>query len=505
MGLFTVTYFAATYNLAAQKPFWFDELLTYNIAAMPTAGDVWRAWLQADDAMPPLVHFATHLSGSTLGFSHVTARLPAMVGFWLLCLCIFIFLRRRVCPMLALVGMLLPVTVPLVYSYAYEARAYGMVLGFCGAAVVCWDLASDARWRRVALLGLPIFLAGAIAAHTFAILVVVPLALAELARTLERRHVDWVVWMGLVAATLVILPVNPVVAHLRRSPNLAQFSVGRRANVPEVMEVWNQLLSTPANLLGLLALICIWRDRASPADDPSLPAAPGRQPSPADWVLIIGLMALPAIGWVFANLVTRLFPLRYVIATVIGFSLGVPLLCRMAIRRRPEIALLLAAWVVVAAAASPMSARHTMRKTLTRANIAAGWGCFRLLNLWKNVPQDGLPIVMSDFFVYHQIHHYAPEPLKQRMVFVVDREFGKLIEPSVPFYSKVFGEHMEGLEEFLRSHRSFYLYDCGNPAQSPMMERLLGAGATVRDGGLLDTPDILLRRDFYRVSLNPGT
>ena len=68
--------------------------------------------------------------------------------------------------MLAFLGMLVPVTVPLVYSYAYDARGYGMVLGFSSAAVVCWDLTQKTRWRRVALLALPVCLAGAIR-HSF--------------------------------------------------------------------------------------------------------------------------------------------------------------------------------------------------------------------------------------------------------------------------------------------------------------------------------------------------
>lgn len=156
MGLFTLAYFVASCDLASLKPFWFDELTTYNIARSPTAGDVWRAWLEPGDAVPPLVHLATHFIGSAVGFSHVTARLPDMLGFWLMCMCVFIFLRRRVCPLLALVGMLLPLTVPAAYAYAYESRGYGMVAGFSGAAVLCWDLVYDTRWRRVALLGPPV-------------------------------------------------------------------------------------------------------------------------------------------------------------------------------------------------------------------------------------------------------------------------------------------------------------------------------------------------------------
>src|SRR5215468_11242661 len=141
VGVFTVGYFAATCDLAALKPFRDDELTTFNIGAMPTAGEVWSAWIESPDGLPPVIHLTTHFIGSALGFSHLTARLPDVLGFWLMCVCVFIFLSRRVCPLLAWVGMLVPVTAPVPYFYAYEARGYGMLLAFSGAAVVCWDLA----------------------------------------------------------------------------------------------------------------------------------------------------------------------------------------------------------------------------------------------------------------------------------------------------------------------------------------------------------------------------
>ena len=506
VGAFTVAYFAATCDLASLKPLRDDELTTYEIAALPTAGDVWSAWFESPDGLPPVIHLTTHFIGSALGFSHVIARLPDTVGFWLMCVCVFIFLSRRVSPMLAWVGMLLPVTVPAAYFYAYEARGYGMVLAFSGAAVVCWDLAHHTRWRRVALLGLPILLAAAIATHLYAVLVVVPLALAELARTMERRQVDWWVWMGLAVVALLFLPANPVISRIHRLPWVVQYSDGHRVSLPQLMALPLQFLSIPATYFGLLALVCVCRDRMSRPDDLTSLTTRDARPPLSDWVLVIGLMALPAIGWSFAYLVTGVLLFRYVLAAVIGFSLGIALLCRVAVRRRPEIALLLAAWVAVTAAGSTVATRYGARTTLTTAHIAAGSGCFRLLNVWGKLPPDGLPIAVSAFDLFTQIHHYAPDALKQRLVFLVDRgKFGAQIEAMAPFYAKVFGEHIEGLEQFVRSHRSFYLYDCGGIGKLPILDWLLSAGASLRDSGLVETTDTLLRRELYRVSMTDGS
>ena len=127
-----------------------------------------------------------------------------------------------------------------------------------------------------------------------------------------------------------------------------------------------------------------------------------------------------------------------------------------------------------------------------------------MMKLWERLPPDGVPIVVSDFYLFHQIHHYAPEPLRRRLVFVVDREFGALIEPYMAYYGRVFGERMEVLEAFLRSHRSFYLYDCGSSGRLPLIARLLDAGAVVREAEFAEAPDIQLRRDLYRISVTDG-
>jgi hypothetical protein len=499
--LFTLAYFAATCELASLKPFSFDELTTFNMARLPSAADVWAIWFESTDALPPLTQLSMHFVGSALGFSHVTARLPSMVGFWLACLCIFVFLSRRSGTLLALLGMILPLTIPAGYSYAYEARGYGIVLGFSGAAMLCWDLVRDPRWRPVALVGLPICLAGAIATHLYAVLLIVPFALGELARTIERRRVDWWVWLGLAAIGLLLLPANPVVARIAGLREMAIRS--HRVSLLELAELWPQFLSTAATYFGLLALFCVCLMRRPAADGLPVPMTRTVGASPADWVFVLGLLMLPAVGWLFANLVTGVLIFRYVIAALIGFSLAVPFICWPAATRRPEIALLMVGWVAVIAVETIIASRDAMRlTTLTTPQIAAGMGCFRLFRAWKRLPQDDLPIVVSDFYTFHQVHHYAPDALKRRLVFVVDHEFGRLIEPYMPYYAKVFGERMERLESFIGSQRSFYLYDCGAGRQ-PLREQLLNSGASVSDAGLGESADIGLRVDLFRVSL-PG-
>jgi hypothetical protein len=391
--------------------------------------------------------------------------------------------------------MLLPLTVPPVYNFAYEARAYGMVLGFSGAAVVWWDLAADTRWRRIALLGLPICVAAAIVTHFYAVLLLVPLSLGELARTMERRQVDWLVWPGLVVPALVLVPVNPILSHVREL-SVPGGAYPQWLRVSYLFDIWSQFLSISITYLGLLALVCLCGERSPTADvSPSPIAREARTPA-ADWALVVGWMALPAVGWVLCNLTTGVLLFRYLVFTVVGFSLGIPLLCRLAVARRPEVAVLLAGWMAVAATESVITSRYVMRtRTVTTEQIAAGSGCLRVMNLWEKLPPDGMPIVLTDLNFFHQVHHYAPEALRQRLVFPSDHEFLQLIEPLAPFYARVFGERMEGLEEFIRTNRSFYVYDCDTPGRLPLVRKLLEARTSLHAAGA---------GDIYRVSMPNG-
>src|SRR5262249_46897538 len=291
---------------------------------------------------------------------------------------IFVFLRRRVHPALAVAGMLLPVTVSAAYAYAFEVRGYGIVLAFSAAAVVCWDFLRDLRWRRPALIALPLCLAAAISTHLYAVLVIVPLALAELVGAIERRKVDWWPWVGLAVSTLVLLPANPVIVRIRSLVELTRYAARPGPSWSELVELLQQFLSMPATYLGLLTLVCLYWQRVSTEDRLPSPTRRAGQPSPADWVLAVSLAGLPVIGWVLANLVTGLLVFRYVISAVIGFSLIVPMMCQKVAARRRGLPLLLAAWVAVTAAGVTHSALTSM---FSRNHIAVGLGCFRLLKL----------------------------------------------------------------------------------------------------------------------------
>src|SRR5450631_2074561 len=156
--LLTVVYAIGAVLQARGKPLWYDEIITTFAASAPDAAATWKV-AQQTDINPPLPHLLMHFTMKWVANQEVGARIPAMAGFWIFSLCLYRFTIRRAGILYALPALLLPMVTG-AYGYALEARAYGLVLGFCGLALAGWQAAADGDKRPLALA----VLAGSLAA-----------------------------------------------------------------------------------------------------------------------------------------------------------------------------------------------------------------------------------------------------------------------------------------------------------------------------------------------------
>lgn len=165
----SVIYFVGTAFRARSRPFWTDEILTLAAAGQPDFSATLKA-ARMIDAMPPFTHLILHLVNGLFGTGEVVSRIPGMIGFWVLCLSLFGFAIRRVGMFFALTALLLPFATDS-YGYSFEARCYGVLLGFGGLALFCWQSAAAGRKRPLALTGLALAIAGATLSHYYAVLI----------------------------------------------------------------------------------------------------------------------------------------------------------------------------------------------------------------------------------------------------------------------------------------------------------------------------------------------
>ena len=465
---FSLFYFGTAAWRASRKPFWFDELVTLHLCRLPGMKEVWAAFEGAVDSMPPLHHLLTRASLAIFGEGHISARVPAMVGVWLMCMCLYIFVRRH-CP--ALYGWAAAATMALAMAslrFSEEARSYGLLMGFTGLALVSWQSAVG-RHRRLCLCGLALSVAAAIFCHSWAVLVAPVLGLGELVRARVRRKLDWPVFAALSAGASAILVLVPAGMASSAAYAGSQWSRARLSGILEAYRFLMGPLVVP--LWAALVLACIWwslraADRPGPA-----PSSVWRMPR-AEVVLALALSALPVLT-VTAGLFAGTFAPRYALSALAGLCILTAYVSRAVERNGPILGIL-----VVATALGWLALETARRPALTAYAESAEWAMAA-----RGSP--GLPIVVDDAFAFLRELHYAPKDVAGRLVFLADparahRATGnRSATTGLILLSRWRPVRVEQPEAFLAAHRRFYLLG-REWFESWLRSELVDSGAAVR-------------------------
>jgi hypothetical protein len=206
----SLIYFAMAVSLASLKLFWFDEFITFYIAKLNSAHAIWAALARGADPNPPLSHLLTMQSMRLLGDGPVALRLMPMLFAWIGLLCLYVFLQRRVPAVYTAIGVCFAMAT-FAFTYAYENRSYAYVLGFAMLSLVLWRAVLESKYPTLAAGGLALALSGGISSNYFAVLAFFPIAAGELVRTLQRRRIEWRVWLALAFGAVPLLVYMPLI------------------------------------------------------------------------------------------------------------------------------------------------------------------------------------------------------------------------------------------------------------------------------------------------------
>jgi hypothetical protein len=446
---------------AHAKLFWHDEIYTITITALPLR-EQWNALLAGVDAQPPLFFAITRLCYWLAGDGHIAMRLPGIVGVMTGVMSVGVIVRRRNGGLAGLLGMLLLLN-SIAYTYAYEARPYGLVIGFSGLALVCWQAAAASAHRRAGwLAGTAVALAAAVSCHYFTVLLLAPLALAEAARFLKSRRPDWPMWLALcapLAPLIVFLPMINVV----RSFATGFFSPPQLRTIVELYESGSAGLIVPfMAVIGVSAMIFGLGGRANERDN-----RPSNVPF-HEWICAIALLLLPLIAYA-GGFVTGGFVPRYSIQWVLGFSIIVPFIVS-SVRGAGRVVLIAAVGVLYlwTAGRQVSSARWLLRDPPTIVSVYP--------SLLTAVNRD-LPVVITHGHVFLVLRHYAPQ-ISGRLFYLSKlsgpdaihdqgyRDFLKLTR-----YKPL---NLEDIDAFSAQHQRFLVY---GPTRFWLTGQLLQRGA----------------------------
>jgi hypothetical protein len=319
---FTIFYYIDVCLRSSGKYFWYDEILTLYFSRFSSLSQLWGALHSGIESNPPGFHLLTRASEAIFGENLVGTRMPEIVSFWLLCLCLFRFVDRRAGAAAGFVAMMLPMLSG-AYFYAYEARPLIILAALAGMALLCWDNAigfrapvtHTGRW----LTGFSFCLLAALMMHCYGVLLLIPFASVELYRTIKSRRVDWRVWACLTFPLLPALFLYPAMFRSFRAVSEGtDFAQLFPANWPAVLKVYS-FLFTPCLAVLLLFLILVAHHRGSSQVDPQ-----SERLIRFDWddtLLCIGFAALPAFGVILGKIAHTPYFERYFLSAVLGFCI----------------------------------------------------------------------------------------------------------------------------------------------------------------------------------------
>jgi hypothetical protein len=489
---YSLIFWLGVASLAAFKPFWSDELFTYHLAELPTAAQLWSAFAEGAEPTPPVTYFLTRSIHGLLGPGHVTTRLPALAGFWVMTLCVYIFVRRRCSAACAWFALLVPFLTE-GFRYAYEARAYGIVLGLCGVALVSWQhAASAAGGRRATLTALALSLALAAATHYYAIFLVGPFLLGELVRACRERRVDWPMLLALAAPLLMLIALLPLIrqamAYAPTFCNKPQWSYAVRA-YPALLKP--ALVPLTALLAGLLAYR--WHSSKGAGAEPSSAWLPLHEVA-----VTAGILALPVIAVVVAMITVGVYSHRYVLPVSVGFSVGLGLLAGC-VWQGPRLLYCLVA--ITALAAGVRIAREAQRFQERQA-----WQN-EVLALLLQFRDDPRPIALSNPLQALELQHYAPPDLARRLVYLSDPQLwlSRLQQDTPDLSLRRLAEYVpigwSPREQFEAAHARFLVYE----TDGWLMPHLREQGSRVRTEASHSTGTVYSVRRASAVSAVPAS
>jgi Dolichyl-phosphate-mannose-protein mannosyltransferase len=415
VGIIGIAYlFMACYQ-AKRKLFWFDEIFTVYISRLPDFSSIVDALKHGADFNPPLFYEWIRVSAFFLNDEHLATRMPSILGVGTLCLCLYRFVSIRSSAIGGLVAGLFPLVTGVLY-YSYEARAHGIVIGFAGLALVCWQSAIDPAQsqRRIGwLLGLGLALVSAALTHGYAIVIFAALVLAELYRCLSCKRIDWAMFATFaLASTAIIVPFWML--HVVKQYVPATFFA------PSFTMLANSYISNLGKGLPIIALafgafLC----RPSPASEPPTVSDDSLNgPSRFELTACLGFVASPVIVFFLSLLTGAPLLARYSLSCVIGFAA----LAGFSVSRKPVIGLYLII-LMTCMIAFDFLQFHRLKSIVEPSTnielITYTETYFKQYELMTEGTDRLLPIVISDDLKTAPLLHYSPLNLRQRLTLVL--------------------------------------------------------------------------------------
>ncbi len=480
---------------ARYRTMWLDEIMGSFIIRLPSRSQIWTICQSGADNQPPFYHYLMRASMSLFGGSDILGmRIPSVLGFCLCCFCLYWFVSRNVSKLYGIVAMLYP-ALTLAWVYGTEGRPYALLLGLASLAAVCWQAVN--RGRRIMAVGLWLTLLLALNCHYYAVLMLVPLGIAESVRTYIRKKIDFFVWLALTTPPLTLLVYIPV---LRVSKTNSGIPYAPFTNPALYYAFWRyngEFLGSSLIFLIFLGAVYL-AVRTFSLDSGGAVLGWFRSGNRAQLLpevsLVLGFTSMPVFVILFSKFATHIFFPRYAITGIFGFAALIGLSAGLAFwdKKGPALALVVMSSILVF-----YYQGHEDVPLITSARNTP-----QTISVPHRLPQsvlDGnLPIVPTDLDDFMKFNYYGDSALRKRLFYVSSE---KLAEQYLGFTfhermmlgaAPYFHTQVVDYDAFIHEHPTFYVFGSLRFSQW-VVPKLMADGAELKliqggpsGGGYLD-------------------
>ncbi|MGC2108197.1 MAG: glycosyltransferase family 39 protein [Candidatus Korobacteraceae bacterium] len=308
-AILALFYLATSIYISSHRLFWYDEIVTHNIATLHDYRTIWSAVTHGVDGGSPVYDVVARLAYQLFGTRDIAARLPSVFAMVAGMLIVFDCARRLTNALHGLIAFAV-LTCSFLPYYGHEARAYAIFFMLAAMALWVWVNTREESKPAAALFGAVLFLA--VAMHYYAILCLVPYGVWEIYRwrPWQRPSAKFIAGVvGAVAGLVLLLPAIFSFMHL---------AVAYNPWSPTSFDRMRELLAVffPDGL-WLLALIAIWIALAKPKDK-TIALEPMAGGEIVGWLFL----CIPLAGFIAAELKTNSFSGRYFIGTLPGVAVA---------------------------------------------------------------------------------------------------------------------------------------------------------------------------------------
>jgi hypothetical protein len=434
---------------ASRKPFWYDEIYTYDLSSLRPLSHLWAALQAGGDSMTPTFYGLIVLARTIPGDPHVILRLVSIFGYLLALASVYLFSSRRISPVAGLIATLL-LALSAFCLYAIEARAYAILVGLLALSAVLWQRIEEKWWITPAFA---VALTLGVSSHYLAIIVLASFGFAELAFFFLFRRIRWQVWISFLISAVPFLLWLPVLMRFRK---LFGENYWSKSTWSMALDSYGGMLLFPDTLALVLVVFLFVTGYVIISNRYKETDATSGGFLPHEVVLVMGLLIYPSVLATLTTLMSSGYAFRYGWPAVLGVVLGSLFLFRPKSDKSTAVRLL-GALLVVFLIRDVRASIHAVKSPPADADQ---WPLIARVS--RNTPD--MPLVVCWGLRYLEMVQYVPPDVRDRLIYVVDPEIAgrvehhNTVELGVLLLARYVPLHIERPAPFIASHTRFLLY-----------------------------------------------